>query len=323
MALEQVSGPHPLLLETSIPFYYAENPMWLDDYGLCGHVTSTAVPSGQSFHFTIAQLGGLAYVRNSYAHPSHMGDMAWNQQTGRLLWHSRWNIPAYNYDPMIGHPEGGAHDGKTGKVQEVLLNDRGLRATTNGSQIFIHVRDLATGVITEETRFSTAGGAGNPTGTGVIGPAGDGTLAITFSSGHLFKYDPITKKQVGNSVSTGMVGKYLFYSPKFDVLIGVYEISGSTNQEIRIRGSETTPNGLSNPAALTPITRGQSSTIQVRLTGDLGEAVPGMLVDWTLTGTGSLTLTQSVTDADGYAETQYIAPNSFDDAVNIQAEVTH
>ena len=98
----------------------------------------------------------------------------------------------------------------------------------------------------------------------------------------------------------------IWYSEKHDIFISLHgAYSATVPMTTRIWANSPRPTALSNPTGA-PF-KGRSSLVTVQLTGADGEACPGERIDWTLTGSGALSVAQSTTDASGYATTRYIA----------------
>jgi hypothetical protein len=157
---------------------------------------------------------------------------------------------------------------------------------------------------------------------------GPGTTVFIYTlqnNGEIVQYDWEAKTEVLPRRYLGAIYDGCWYSRRFDIFI-----AWDTNAlnadlgEISIFANEVEPSALSVPTALTPITQGRVSTIQTTLTGSNGEAVPDRRIDWSITaGNGTLLQTQSVTDEDGVAETQYRAELSGGVNPTIQASLTY
>ena len=115
------------------------------------------------------------------------------------------------------------------------------------------------------------------------------------------------------------------YSRKHRVFMTYEEDALTSGQGIlHIYSTETGPDGLSNPTDSPAITAGAVSTISVTLTDDQGVGIPGRLIDWAITvGNGTLLDTQTTTDQDGVATTQYRADITGGVDPTIEAELTY
>ena len=115
------------------------------------------------------------------------------------------------------------------------------------------------------------------------------------------------------------------YSRKLNVFMTYEEDALTSGQGIlHVYSLENGPDGLSNPTADPAITAGAVSTISVTLTDDQSVGIPGRLIDWSITvGNGTLLSTQSTTDQDGIATTQYRALITGGVDPTIQAELTY
>lgn len=134
-------------------------------------------------------------------------------------------------------------------------------------------------------------------------------LFLDDASGTIATYDWQKRMEILPRRELGIAAETVVYSPRFDIFVSLHNNSG--NQELRIWANEFEIDALSNPIALTPITEGRVSTIQVTLTDDAGDGVPDRFIDWSITvGNGDLigpTAPQSTTDENGVAEIKYRA----------------
>ena len=106
-------------------------------------------------------------------------------------------------------------------------------------------------------------------------------------------------------IHIGMTANALLFAPEWGVLISCHESEAfpeGTGFAVRIWSLEVDPQTLTNPEPYigTPKS-GQVVVYRVRLTGAQDDPAEGELVDWSVTGAGTLIDPQSKTDADGYA----------------------
>lgn len=115
------------------------------------------------------------------------------------------------------------------------------------------------------------------------------------------------------------------YSRKLGVFMTYEEDALTSGQGIlHVYSTELGPSALSAPTDDPAITAGAVSTLSVTLTDDQGTGIPGRLIDWSITvGNGTLLDTQSLTDEDGIATTQYRADITGGVDPTIQAELTY
>src|SRR6185312_8049300 len=118
-------------------------------------------------------------------------------------------------------------------------------------------------------------------------------------------YDTLRRVQVGQVQYVGETSDGCWYIPKWDIFL---ELQLSAKQ-LKVLANAVEPATLSNPVALTPITAGNVSEMQVQLLGAQGEPCVGELVNWSVaSGSGSASPGQSTTDDNGYAKTNYASP---------------
>lgn len=122
-------------------------------------------------------------------------------------------------------------------------------------------------------------------------------------------YDTLTQQWASSMITVGMPCYSLVYVSDWHVLVSMHNwvtdsaLDGKSNQ-IRIWSLEVHPTILSAIEAMDSVKSGRIVTYRVRLTGDHQDACEGELIDWAVTGAGTLLTLQSATDAEGYATTQ-------------------
>lgn len=138
------------------------------------------------------------------------------------------------------------------------------------------------------------------------------TVYLVFSNGVIYHYDYHYRRLLGHHTGLGMSCQSCHFIPELGIFVSVHRTTSPTQDWLRLWANEVKPVNLSSPVALSGLSRGRVSQVAVTLTGSYGEPVSDFLVDWTLTGVGSLTATQSRTDASGQAKVGYRAPLNFD-----------
>ena len=99
----------------------------------------------------------------------------------------------------------------------------------------------------------------------------------------------------------GMACEAMTYINDFGVIATLHH---DTDWFIRIWSLEPTPVAVSAPTlSAGSVQQGRRAFFRVQVTGDQNEPCPEEYVNWTLTGAGTLLITQSATDVDGYATT--------------------
>jgi len=100
------------------------------------------------------------------------------------------------------------------------------------------------------------------------------------------------------------------YVPEYQVIVSIHQLTPTTPPhqiQIRVWSLEVAPTVLSDITVVGgTIHAGQIATFQVTLTGAQNEPCIGELIDWAVTGIGTVLDVQSVTDATGMAETRVL-----------------
>lgn len=148
-----------------------------------------------------------------------------------------------------------------------------------------------------------------------------------------WEYDFVANQMVGWVRRLGDPTKTLAgYAPKLGVWFATDVVpftnpAGNLDHYTRlwVYADEAVPVFLSNPVALTPPRSGEVNSFQIRLTGAEGEPCAGHRINWSASARGTVLDLQTVTDADGYAQTRVsFTPRSSgpQEGVTITAEVT-
>lgn len=311
MALELLAGPYDVKWQ-GVQKSFLKTPHWLDDLGLVGYLETGVV-----YEYNLVQLDGVAWVRNNNGSAFAAQDFSWDLQRDSLLW-SDGTGAQWTFDPLVGAIEEQLKTG--GVIRWTRLGDRYLYALANFSGVSVLQAPLTA---TSSSEFATEynfTGRSQSSGRGYISNAGSNRVYVAYPNGDLYLYDYVQKVQIGKWQSIDLTHKGLWYSLRHDLFVSAHD-AGSYDQ-IRVWANETRPATLSTPAALSPVQKGSVSAIRVQCLGSAGEPVPDLPVDWSLTaGSGSLQATQSVTDADGYAQVDYLAPANATGSATIQAQV--
>jgi hypothetical protein len=167
-----------------------------------------------------------------------------------------------------------------------------------------------------------------------LSPGPDSRFFICYTTGAIIQYDYIAKTEVAVNPSRafdnnnrwvlGITPRRCCYSPKLNCFI-VLDGDGIAADTISIYSLELVPDNITAPTASPAITAGAVSTISVTLRdGGGNRGIRDRLIDWSITaGNGTLLQTQSTTDADGIATTQYRAPITGGVNPTIQASLTY
>lgn len=328
MALELLAGPFPLTHGDHAGYLVkAENSerssFWLDGHGL---ILSTMAQSPQGYPYwetMIGQMDGTVYVRNNDRNRNGSTHLMYDAQRQSLLTVGVDGRGIRLFDPLTCRFTSTVNSWFS-TTPWTRLKDRYIYAgRSGGKQAILSTALTGTGSATGETLLSRAG-ANQP--RGVLSPGRWPMFYAAYPNGDIYGYNVETQTETGPWMSIGLSNIGIWYSVEHDLFISLHKViaDGAHNHdEIRIWAHETRPATVSTPVALTPITQGQVSQVQVQVLGDMGEPVAGRLVDWSLTGSGALATTQSSTDASGLAEITYVAPVLTTGSADITATVTY
>lgn len=330
MALKLLQGPITLTVDPNDDDYIGDDPnffeqqqmFWLDEYGLIG--PQRLGLTGAGARFAVVSLDGEFSIRNDGMTFTTGSVITYDYQKNKLLhWNNGINIP-HTIEPLTCSIANGVNESAGLTNPATRMYDRWLRLNTPNTMEFAALSS-ATNSWTTEYSFDPAIGASSFQDQLIPGPGTTVFIYTLVNNGMIVQYDWLNKTEVLPRKYFGTIHDGAWYSRRFDIFI-----AWDTNAlnadlgEITIYANEVEPSALSAPTALTPITQGRVSTIQTTLTGAQGEAVPDRRIDWSITaGNGTLLQTQSITDEDGVAETQYRAELSGGVNPTIQAQLTY
>lgn len=159
----------------------------------------------------------------------------------------------------------------------------------------------------------------NPGAVASISVAGPTELCIAYGTGvtpQIRFYDWVRKTQSRPTMFVSETHAGVWYVPKWDFFIEL------KSRQLKILANAIHPATISNPAFSPSPIAGQTSDVSVQVLGAQSEPCVGELVNWSITsGGGSLSVTQSATDANGFAHTTYIAPTTLVGSVTIGADL--
>lgn len=314
---------------------------WDDEMGLCviGDYTTIDDTFGYGPNYFVAQMDGTAGARGKAEHGAILLDMSGDATA------YEFNIFNTYFDADLGTAVGDVlgFDKRTGTYEDkriaknaglfsyqaphVRLNDRLLRIA--GPSIYKRALDGSDlDWVLENTLTPTSSldpiydYPGVPQ---VSRTKHDGVVAIIYPAGGVLYYNVNTGVQVSTWVGRIGVNDAAWYSARHDVFVAMTKLSADgfyTDSELRIYANAVLPYSIVGPVAAGLLTNGQVTQVHVRLLGEQNEPCVNELVEWSITaGDGALTVAQSVTDADGYAYTSYVAPVYAGVDPTIQAEV--
>lgn len=307
MALEVLSGPSAVkLLGTPMASVSGGNgAAWIQGLGLLAEGLDGMSTGGM---YAI-ELDGTAHRRSDFnASPN----LALNLPAGYLRGLARVGATSIvAFDWLVAQQGFTALYSRTGASYgqiHVICADRFLQF--NGTHV-------SSSPLTDGATFTTEyAWPGSDSGSNVsISPVSDTIVCVCFgSSGQIRFYDVIGKAQVGPIRYLSETCAGAWYVAKHDIFVELIGLN------LKIRADATRPANLTNPAALTAITAGYASTVEVVATGDAGEPCVGELINWSITaGAGALAASQTVTDETGTAQVEYSAPAGSTGSVSISA----
>ena len=330
MALKLLQGPITLTVDPDDDDYIGADPnffeqsqmFWLDEVGLVGPQRIGLPGGGQ--RMAVVNLDGVFNLRNDFITFTTGSAITYDYHKNKLLhWNNGINIP-HTIEPLTMAIYDGVDESAGLTNISTRMYDRWLRLNTPNTMEWAAL-DAATNTWNTEYTFSPSIGASAFVEHLIPGPGTTVFIYTLVNNGMIVQYDWLNKTEVLPRKYLGAVYDGCWYSRRFDIFIA-WDVNALNADlgEISIFANEVEPSALSAPAALTPVTQGRVSTIQTTLTGAQGEAVPNRRIDWSITaGNGTLLQTQSVTDEDGVAETQYRAELSGGVNPTIQASLTY
>jgi hypothetical protein len=256
----------------------------------------------------IAQLDGVAYLRAVQARENQF-TLDLQHYGERLIHASLFEDELYTFDKQAGTFGELLLSGGTNFVHDLQARaiDRYLYVLNN----VVYFKPLdASGLWMPEATITNAG-SGKPTFS--LTTDRD-VLCFAYPTGPIVFYDVAAKAQASGRGYIG-ANSGAWYSPKHDVFVAI--ISNS----IKVFANAVRPATLSNPVAISALTQGRVSRIKVQLLGANAEACVDEIVEWSMTGSGSLADGQSETDAEGWAYNDYLAPVTSTGSATISAAV--
>ena len=301
MALELLAGPftvtNPLAVVVSNSL---DTFAYVDGHGLCANLVlfdgaGALLPGG----FGVIEHDGTCFVRGSTP-DSATARLGINGNTGLFL----QSGGVYAYNAVTADLSGTSLFAPLDTASIVRLPNAGrfLKVYTPPSVV-----QSSTDGVTWTTEYTFTGGFA-PSGVPSVALRRNGNLVLGYTNGVILTYDTtlMTRAVPDKKISFTTAIRGIWYSEKNDIFISLHGAYSSTvPMTTRIWANSTRPTALSNPTGT--LSKGRASLITVQLTGADGDVCPGELIDWTLTGTGALSASQSTTDVNGYATTRYIA----------------
>lgn len=302
MALELLAGPFAIV-DADANVLTPSNGQFAfydDSLGLCSYDSSLG-------GYVVLQLDGRAYLRSDTDRANRYAiDL---QRPNEYLAHDSFvEGKLYVFDKRAGVFGDLLLSGGTNSVFDIQVRAADRYLSVSASAVRFKPLDNSGSWTTETTLVGAGSGAPTISLTRV-----HGVLCLAYAAGQIVYYDVIAQEQAAGSAFIG-ANSGAWYGPKHNIFIAL------VSNQMKVFANVVKPTTLSNPSAVTALTRGQVSRVKVRLTGADGEACNDELIGWSMTGDGSLKLTQSTTDADGWAYNDYRAPVTSTGSATIDAE---
>jgi hypothetical protein len=300
MALELLAGPFPIAKPDGTALDIAEalsNPTSLYD-DVVGLASYSSVLGG----FCVSQMDGTTYVRAYSPRPNYL---LLDLQTPAdwLIVDALFVDRLFKFDRKTGSPVAQIGEaGATAAYDKILARTADRFLGVSGANVRFKPLDLSAGWVNE----ATLTGAGSGAAVSLSRTRVANVLCIAYQGGQIVFYNHATKTQTAGTAFIG-ANHGAWYSPKHDVYIA---LTGTTTNLVSVYANAVAPTTIGTPFAVPALTRGRASQIRVTVSGANGEPAVGELVDWTMTGGGTLLATQSTTDTNGVASVGYAAPLS-------------
>lgn len=335
MPLQLLYGPVTCTLDpddstiSGTPYHNDKDAFWFDDYGyLVGGSPSGISGAGLSPIFII-DLDGVYRLRKNQ--PSVFGYGDFNYDYLRDAGTTIVGSVVAELNPETGTFDFGGGIRSSTTTAQIRTPEGWYRISGSAVQRAPLSATSDSDYVTEFTLTSA------PTflAPGTISPGPDSTIFICYTDGTIIKYDYIAKTEIAVNPSRafggdnrwvlGITPRRCCYSPKLDCFIVLDDSAGAgTADTISIYALELVPDNITAPTASPAITAGVTSTISVTLRDSGNRGIRDRLIDWSITaGNGTLLQTQSTTDEDGVATTQYRALITGGVNPTIQASLTY
>lgn len=314
MALEVLAGPYSILIDGVAPDTVAnvggEGITWIQGLGL--YIASCA-PHGEGSKVIAVQMDGTGHRRGPFP-LSNLGTIVTDLRAGGRGYAGRDAFSLFPLNYLAANHDATAFFSTSPTILgdiRVVCADRFLKLV--GAAVQWSALDDSVTWATEYT-FASFGTGGNPT---ISRGRGANELCITWgTSGQIRFYDTIAKAQAGATLFVGETNDAVVYVPKWDVFVEL------KSKQIKVLANAPRPASISTPAFSPAATAGEVSAVSVQVLGAQSEPCVGELVDWSIvSGGGSLSATQSMTDATGHATVNYIAPIGLSGSVHIEADL--
>ncbi len=300
--LELLAGPYDVKVDDEA-ITVRDDAYWHDRFGLL--LFEGAFPG----RLHAVQMDGKAYIRSSHQPATFITDTESDELNivyGVLPWQM------FNFDGFSGL-RGTLKSESVFSGVQVRAKDRDLSFSANN--VYWSTFVAAFGVATQEAILTNYG-----SGAIRLSKYDKNVLAVSFASGKIVFYDYVKKTEV-------LIPKYLpantgaWFSKSHGVWV-VFTVASSYGT-VSVYANTPKPYAVSSPSAVESFVKGLVSKVRVRVTGSNDEPCVDELVNWSIgSGPGSLTVTQSKTDANGYAEVEYVAPLALSSNPNIVASLT-
>lgn len=194
-----------------------------------------------------------------------------------------------------------------------------LRWTSVGDVVYAYGTD---GTLEYQTQANVPGG-----GFGALLRGRTDTELLAYTTGsstfpaYLRFFDTVARVW-SPAVSLGKEYAWVCYDGDNDVIVAID--TSVSPYAIAVFSLDVVPANVSNPVLVAGNTsQGSVATYQTTVTGDEGAPVAGIVVSWTLTGSGTLLTPTSLTDSDGNATAQVSYALGAAGTIGLTAEVAY
>jgi hypothetical protein len=304
MALELLYGPTPITFG-AVPVAAVGNPLtWMQGVGLLMPVQ----PAGGSYGLYATQMDGNTLGPRSTFSGSYTAVLDLRSARGLAMLGSG---ALYGFNYLAGQPNPAPLLASASLNIRVITAD-GRYLSFNGSGV-----SSSTDGVTFTSEYAWA--APDASSFQCVSRGSSSTeICVLLTNNQLRFYDTVGKTQNGPSLFVGESASGVWYVPKYNVFV---ELLGP---QIKILANMVAPATLSNPVASPAVVAGDVSKLTVQLLGAQSEPCVGELIDWSVaSGSGSLILPQSVTDANGNATNSLVVPVGSTGSVVVDASLSY
>lgn len=300
MALELLSGPHPIVDIRTGANVDMDGAVWVDPVGL--------IAPAAAGHTYLVQMDGSAF---------HYADSFGPRVFGLCLMNGTIENPLVGdrrYSTTVFDATDSSDEWLLDRVSLIGVQLLGSEAPGDFLAAFAHLQDRYISPSGDRVNYTANGADGSHIECTIAGLSGANTLSwarepgrvwIGTTTGLIVQYDFVNKVASSPVYRLGIVAtRGVFYSAKHDVFISVRYNAGVN--ETHVWGRRPLPNSIAAPTADRTVQAGRAVTLTTRVMGADSDPCANEVVAWSVIGEGTLERAATYTDADGYATNRLV-----------------